>query len=135
MTYHKFTSFFFLKRGIALLNLLRTELWHPFIERLFVCKRFSESPQTIFYYIFCVLVWIGRLLMETFYGEGPHHELYTAFAGLYFCWLALRGIHIFSNLVPRGWTNVLNRVKFYAVLVLFFLEILDDSNQELVIQS
>jgi len=63
-------------------------------------------------------VWIGRLLMETFYGEGPHHELYTAFAGLYFCWLALRGIHVFSNLVPRGWTNVFNRVKSYAILVL-----------------
>lgn len=55
--------------------------------------------------------------METFYGEGPHHELYTAFAGLYFCWLVLRGIHVFSNLVPRGWSNVLGRIKSYTILV------------------
>ena len=55
--------------------------------------------------------------METFYGEGPHHELYTAFAGLYFCWLFLRGIHVFSNLVPRGWSNVFGRIKSYTVLV------------------
>lgn len=55
--------------------------------------------------------------METFYGQGPHHELYTAFAGLYFCWLVLRGVHVFSNLVPAGWTNVFNRVKSYTILV------------------
>lgn len=66
-------------------------------------------------------VWIGRLLMETFYGEGPHHELYTAFAGLYFCWLVLRGIHVFSNLVPRGWSNVFGRIKTYTILVSYFL--------------
>uniref|UniRef100_A0A0P5K8I6 E3 ubiquitin-protein ligase MARCHF6 n=1 Tax=Daphnia magna TaxID=35525 RepID=A0A0P5K8I6_9CRUS len=63
-------------------------------------------------------VWIGRLLMETFYGAGPHHELYTAFTGLYFCWLVLRGIHVFSHLVPRGWSNVFVRVKSYTILVL-----------------
>lgn len=55
--------------------------------------------------------------METFYGEGPHHELYTAFAGLYFCWLVLRGAHVFSSLVPRGWSNCFNRIKSYTVLV------------------
>ncbi|XP_046441490.1 E3 ubiquitin-protein ligase MARCHF6-like isoform X3 [Daphnia pulex] len=63
-------------------------------------------------------VWIGRFLMETFYGAGPHHELYTAFAGLYFCWLVLRGIHVFSHLVPRGWSNVFVRIKSYTILVL-----------------
>ena len=56
--------------------------------------------------------------METFYGEGPHHELYTAFTGLYFCWLVLRGIHILSNLVPGGWTNFFNRIKSCIILVL-----------------
>ncbi len=69
---------------------------------------------------FSFTVWIGRLLMETFYGQGPHHELYTAFAGLYFCWLVLRGVHVFSNLVPAGWTNVFNRVKSYTILVRYF---------------
>jgi E3 ubiquitin-protein ligase MARCH6 len=56
--------------------------------------------------------------METFYGEGPHHELYTAFTGLYFCWLVLRGVHIFSNLVPGGWANFYNRIKSCTILVL-----------------
>ena len=56
--------------------------------------------------------------METFYGEGPHHELYTAFTGLYFCWLVLRGVHIFSNLVPGGWANFYNRIKSCTLLVL-----------------
>lgn len=66
---------------------------------------------------FCVAVWIGRRLMETFYGDGPHHELYTAFAGLYFCWLVLRGVHVFSNLAPKGWSNFFNRLKSYTILV------------------
>lgn len=69
--------------------------------------------------VFVFKVWIGRLLMETFYGQGPHHELYTAFAGLYFCWLVLRGIHVFSNMLgsPAGWSSVLNRIKSYTILV------------------
>ena len=63
-------------------------------------------------------VWIGRRLTETFYGPGPHHELYTAFAGLHFCWLVLLGVRLLLNLLqPNGWANLRNRVETCTPLV------------------
>jgi len=95
---------------------LRPPLFPLRILLLLVIMCISLSLASIVFLTLPVL--IGRCLMETFYGEGPHHELYTAFTGLYFCWLVLRGIHILSNLVPGGWTNFFNRIKSCIILVL-----------------
>ena len=75
------------------------------------------------------IVLIGRKCLSLVFGDVVIHELYTAAAGFYLIWLALRLLTLLSSWYPAGWNSLFQKMKtvFTVVsLLFFFLNILVD---------
>ena len=67
-------------------------------------------------------VLIGRKCLSLVFGDVVIHELYTAAAGFYLIWLALRLLTLLSNWYPAGWNSVFQKMKTVFTVVIFFLK-------------
>ena len=65
-------------------------------------------------------VLIGRKCLSLVFGDVVIHELYTAAAGFYLIWLALRLLTLLSNWYPAGWNSVFQKMKTVFTVVSFF---------------
>ena len=67
-------------------------------------------------------VLIGRKCLSLVFGDVVIHELYTAAAGFYLIWLALRLLTLLSNWYPAGWNSVFQKMKTVFTVVSFFFK-------------
>lgn len=49
---------------------------------------------------------VGRWVMSIAIPNTRLHEFYTVGAGLYVCWLAIRGVSLARSWLPRGWSSI-----------------------------
>lgn len=66
-----------------------------------------------------VPVWLGRRVMGAWLAQPPPqrvHELYTASAGTYVCWVGARAMTLVLGWLPQGRRAITTRLKQWAVL-------------------
>ena len=66
------------------------------------------------------IVLIGRECLSLVFGDVVIHELYTAAAGFYLIWLALRLLTLLSTWYPAGWNSLFQKMKTVFTVVSFF---------------